>query len=100
MTKSFCSVEGEWNGVMLMQNTQQEKYSFYRYQKLPIMKKVRKLEDQTESTESHCLWKGVTFNLKIRDIDVAAEARYRLEERQTKFKKEGQGNSMGDKVVS
>ena len=28
------------------------------------------------------LWKDVTFNLKIRDIDVAAEARYRLEERQ------------------
>ena len=42
---------------------------------------MRKLEDQNEY-ESRCLWKDVTFNLKIRDIDVAAEARYRLEERQ------------------
>ena len=56
--------------------------AFIDTKKLPIMKKkVRKLEDQNEY-ESHCLWKGVTFNLKIRDIDVAAEARYRLEERQ------------------
>lgn len=28
------------------------------------------------------LWKDVTFNLKIRDIDAATEAKHRLEERQ------------------
>ena len=50
--------------------------------KLPIIKKkVRKLEDQNEY-ESRCLWKDVTFNLKIRDIDAATEAKHRLEERQ------------------
>ena len=50
--------------------------------KLPIIKKkVRKLEDQNKY-ESRCLWKDVTFNLKIRDIDAATEAKHRLEERQ------------------
>lgn len=38
-------------------------------------------------TSSSCpfyssLWKDVTFNLKIRDIDAATEAKHRLEERQ------------------
>uniref|UniRef100_A0A8D2I1E0 Uncharacterized protein n=1 Tax=Urocitellus parryii TaxID=9999 RepID=A0A8D2I1E0_UROPR len=55
---------------------------FVDTKKLPIIKKkVRKLEDQNEY-ESHCLWKDVTFNLKIRDIDAATEAKHRLEERQ------------------
>ena len=50
--------------------------------KLPIIKKkVRKLEDENKY-ESRCLWKDVTFNLKIRDIDAATEAKHRLEERQ------------------
>ena len=40
---------------------------------------MRKLEDQNEY-ESHCFWKDVTFNLKIRDID--AVTKHRLEERQ------------------
>ncbi|EPY84493.1 oxysterol-binding protein-related protein 9 isoform 7 [Camelus ferus] len=55
---------------------------FIDTKKLPIIKKkVRKLEDQNEY-ESRCLWKDVTFNLKIRDIDAATEAKHRLEERQ------------------
>ena len=68
---------------------------------MPILKKkVRKLEDQKEY-ESHCLWKDVTFNVKIRDIDAASEAKHRLEEKtkSRSLRKEGKGNSMGDKVV-
>ena len=80
--KSFCSIEGEWNGVMYAKHSTGGNAVFIDTKKLPIMKKkMRKLEDQNEY-ESRCLWKDVTFNLKIRDIDVAAEARYRLEERQ------------------
>ena len=53
---------------------------FIDTKKLPIIeRKVRKLEDQNEY-ESHCFWKDVTFNLKIRDID--AVTKHRLEERQ------------------
>ena len=53
---------------------------FIDNKKLPIMKKVRKLEDQNEY-ESRCLWKDVIFNLNQRHW-CSGEARYRLEERQ------------------
>ncbi|KAM9687337.1 oxysterol-binding protein-related protein 9 isoform 2-T2 [Trichechus inunguis] len=80
--KSFCSVEGEWNGVMYAKYATGENTVFIDTKKLPtIKKKVRRLEDQNEY-ESRCLWKDVTFNLKIRDIDAATEAKHRLEERQ------------------
>uniref|UniRef100_A0A8D2D4P4 Oxysterol-binding protein n=1 Tax=Sciurus vulgaris TaxID=55149 RepID=A0A8D2D4P4_SCIVU len=79
--KSFCSIEGEWNGVMYAKYATGENTVFVDTKKLPIIKKkVRKLEDQNEY-ESRCLWKDVTFNLKIRDIDKKkrAEARERKE---------------------
>ncbi|XP_057598054.1 oxysterol-binding protein-related protein 9-like [Hippopotamus amphibius kiboko] len=80
--KSFCSIEGEWNGVMYAKYSTGENVVFIDTKKLPIIKKkMRKLEDQNEY-ESRCLWKDVTFNLKIRDIDAATEAKRRLEERQ------------------
>ncbi|XP_008578666.1 PREDICTED: oxysterol-binding protein-related protein 9 [Galeopterus variegatus] len=80
--KSFCSIEGEWNGVMYAKYATGENTVFVDTKKLPIIKKkVRKLEDQNEY-ESRCLWKDVTFNLKVKDIDAATEAKHRLEERQ------------------
>ncbi|XP_072505541.1 oxysterol-binding protein-related protein 9 isoform X9 [Notamacropus eugenii] len=80
--KSFCSIEGEWNGVMYAKYATGENTVFIDTKKVPIIKKkVRKLEDQMEY-ESRCLWKDVTYNLKIRDIDAATEAKHRLEERQ------------------
>ncbi|XP_003340121.1 oxysterol-binding protein-related protein 9 isoform X10 [Monodelphis domestica] len=80
--KSFCSIEGEWNGVMYAKYATGENTVFIDTKKMPIVKKkVRKLEDQDEY-ESRCLWKDVTYNLKIRDIDAATEAKHRLEERQ------------------
>ncbi|XP_044156426.1 oxysterol-binding protein-related protein 9 isoform X4 [Bufo gargarizans] len=78
--KSFCSVEGEWNGVMYTKYANGENEVFIDTKKMPIVKKkVRKLEDQLEY-ESRRLWKDVTLNLKIRDIDAATEAKHRLEE--------------------
>uniref|UniRef100_A0A8C8R906 Oxysterol-binding protein n=1 Tax=Pelusios castaneus TaxID=367368 RepID=A0A8C8R906_9SAUR len=89
--KSFCSIEGEWNGVMYAKYATGESVDFIDTKKMPtIKKKVRKLEDQ-EEYESRCLWKDVTYNLKIRDIDAATEAKHRLEERQraeAKYRKE------------
>ncbi|XP_067323986.1 oxysterol-binding protein-related protein 9 isoform X5 [Anolis sagrei] len=80
--KAFCSVEGEWNGVMYTKHATGENVVFIDTKKMPIIKKkVRKLEDQ-EEYESRCLWKDVTYNLKIRDIDAATDAKHRLEERQ------------------
>uniref|UniRef100_A0A669EG26 Oxysterol-binding protein n=2 Tax=Oreochromis TaxID=8139 RepID=A0A669EG26_ORENI len=80
--KSFCSIEGEWNGVMYAKWVTGENTVFIDTKKMGIVKKrVRKLEDQLEY-ESRRLWKDVTLNLKIKDIDAATEAKHRLEEKQ------------------
>ncbi|KAK2540459.1 Osbpl9 [Columba guinea] len=80
--KAFCTIEGEWNGVMYAKYTTGENAVFIDTKKMPIIKKkVRKLEDQ-DDFESRCLWKDVTYNLVIRDIDAATAAKHALEERQ------------------
>ncbi|XP_027883422.1 oxysterol-binding protein-related protein 9 isoform X2 [Xiphophorus couchianus] len=80
--KSFCSVEGEWNGVMYSKLATGENTPFIDTKKIGIIKKkVRKLEDQLEY-ESRRLWGDVTLNLKLKDIDAATEAKHRLEEKQ------------------
>uniref|UniRef100_A0A8C2AD76 Oxysterol-binding protein n=1 Tax=Cyprinus carpio TaxID=7962 RepID=A0A8C2AD76_CYPCA len=80
--KSFCSIEGEWNGVMYSKLATGENTVFIDTKKMGIIKKkVRKLEDQLEY-ESRSLWKDVTVNLKLTDIDAATEAKHRLEEKQ------------------
>ncbi|NXN02773.1 OSBL9 protein, partial [Sylvia borin] len=62
--KPFCSIEGEWNGVMYAKYSTGENAVFIDTKKMPtIKKKVRKLEDQ-DDFESRCLWKDVTYNLK------------------------------------
>ncbi|KAG5276224.1 hypothetical protein AALO_G00129440 [Alosa alosa] len=80
--KSFCSIEGEWNGVMYAKWASGENNIFIDTKRIGIIKKkVRKLEDQLEY-ESRSLWKDVTLNLKLKDIDAATEAKHRLEEKQ------------------
>ncbi|KAM9326890.1 oxysterol-binding protein-related protein 9 [Gastrophryne carolinensis] len=86
--KSIYSIEGEWNGVMYTKLPNGENVVFIDTKKMPtVKKKVRKLEDQLEY-ESRRLWKDVTYNLKIRDIDAATEAKHSLEERQRAEAKE------------
>uniref|UniRef100_A0A8D0D0L0 Oxysterol-binding protein n=1 Tax=Sander lucioperca TaxID=283035 RepID=A0A8D0D0L0_SANLU len=80
--KSFCSIEGEWNGVMYAKWATGENTVFIDTKRIGIIKKkVRKLEDQLDY-ESRRLWRDVTLNLKQRDIDAATEAKHRLEEKQ------------------
>ncbi|KAM8888693.1 oxysterol-binding protein-related protein 9 isoform X4 [Synchiropus splendidus] len=80
--KSFCSIEGEWNGVMYAKWATGENTTFIDTKRLGIVKKkVRKLEDQLDY-ESRRLWRDVTLNLKRKDIDAATEAKHRLEEKQ------------------
>ncbi|XP_076008967.1 oxysterol-binding protein-related protein 9 isoform X3 [Genypterus blacodes] len=80
--KSYCSIEGEWNGVMYAKWATGENTVFIDTRKIGIIKKkVRKLEDQLEY-ESRRLWRDVTVNLKLKDIDSATEAKHRLEEKQ------------------
>ncbi|XP_055363987.1 oxysterol-binding protein-related protein 9 isoform X4 [Betta splendens] len=80
--KSYCSIEGEWNGIMFAKWATGENTVFIDTKKLGIVKKkVRKPEDQLEY-ESRRLWRDVTLNLKLKDIDAATEAKHRLEEKQ------------------
>uniref|UniRef100_A0A8C7NU60 Oxysterol-binding protein n=1 Tax=Oncorhynchus mykiss TaxID=8022 RepID=A0A8C7NU60_ONCMY len=92
--KSFCSIEGEWNGVMYAKWASGENSLFIDTKKMGcIKKKVRKLEDQLEY-ESRSLWKDVTVSLKSRDIDAATEAKHRLEEKQRGEARERKENEM------
>ncbi|XP_049443179.1 oxysterol-binding protein-related protein 9 isoform X5 [Epinephelus fuscoguttatus] len=80
--KSFCSIEGEWNGVMYAKWATGENTVFIDTKRIAIIKKkVRKLEDQLDY-ESRRLWRDVTLNLKLKDIDAATDAKHRLEEKQ------------------
>ncbi|MBN3282016.1 OSBL9 protein, partial [Polyodon spathula] len=92
--KSFCSIDGEWNGVMYAKWASGESNLFIDTKKMStIKKKVRKLEDQLEY-ESRSLWKDVTVNLKLRDIDAATEAKHSLEEKQRAEARERKENEM------
>ncbi|XP_041064233.1 oxysterol-binding protein-related protein 9 isoform X2 [Carcharodon carcharias] len=92
--KCFTSIEGEWNGVMYVKWSTGESSIFIDTKKLPIIKKkVRKLEDQ-EDFESRRLWKDVTHNLKVKDIDAATDAKHRLEERQRAEARERKENEV------
>ncbi|KAA0714238.1 Oxysterol-binding protein-related protein 9 [Triplophysa tibetana] len=92
--KSFCSIEGEWNGVMYAKWATGENTVFIDTKRIGIMnKKVRKLEDQLEY-ESRSLWKDVTLNLKLRDIEAATDAKHRLEEKQRAEARERKENEM------
>jgi hypothetical protein len=63
-----------WKGIECAKNRTGENMVFINTKKFPIIKnKVRKFEDQNEY-DCHCLWKDVTFNLKIRNTD-ATEAK-------------------------
>ncbi|XP_023674650.1 oxysterol-binding protein-related protein 9-like isoform X1 [Paramormyrops kingsleyae] len=80
--KSFCSIEGEWNGIMYAKWISGENSLFIDTKRMAIIKKkVRKLEDQLEY-ESRNLWKDVTKNLRLKDIDAATAAKHHLEEKQ------------------
>ncbi|CAL8348636.1 oxysterol-binding protein-related protein 9 isoform X2 [Gadus morhua] len=80
--KSFCAIEGEWNGVMYAKWASGENALFIDTKKMDIIKKkVRKLEDQLDY-ESRRMWRDVTLNLKLKDIDMATEAKHYLEEKQ------------------
>uniref|UniRef100_UPI00358E1CC2 oxysterol-binding protein-related protein 9 isoform X3 n=1 Tax=Myxine glutinosa TaxID=7769 RepID=UPI00358E1CC2 len=80
--KSFCSIEGEWNGVMHAKWENGDTEVFVDTKELSITKKrVRKLEDQ-EEFESRRLWREVTTSLKAGNMENATDAKHALEERQ------------------
>ncbi|KAB0397376.1 hypothetical protein E2I00_017701, partial [Balaenoptera physalus] len=63
--RSFCSLEGKWNGVKYAKYSTGGHTVFTETKKLPVIRR-----------------KAVSLDLKIRDIDAAIEARHKREERQ------------------
>lgn len=92
--KPFCNIEGEWNGVMYAKYTTGMNEVFVDTKKTPIIKKqVRELSEQ-EEMESRKLWRDVTYNLKVRNIEDATEAKRKLEQRQRDEAKERKEKSI------
>ncbi|XP_076462615.1 oxysterol-binding protein-related protein 9-like [Babylonia areolata] len=80
--KPFISIEGEWNGAMYAKHSSGMNEMFVDTKCLPIHKKrVRPLEQQGEY-ESRRLWREVTRQLKVKDVEGATEHKQALEQRQ------------------
>ncbi|XP_061423590.1 oxysterol-binding protein-related protein 9-like isoform X1 [Lethenteron reissneri] len=83
--KPFCSIEGEWNGVLFTKETNVPHGGgalFMDTRSLPTTKKkVRRVEEQ-QGNESRRLWREVTRSLRARDLEAATQAKHRVEERQ------------------
>jgi len=80
--KPVLKVDGEWNGKMMAKWATGKNEVFIDVAKTAIHPKVcRKVAEQGRF-ESRRLWKDVTYNLKINDIDAATVAKSGLEHRQ------------------
>ncbi|XP_064626227.1 oxysterol-binding protein-related protein 9-like isoform X2 [Lineus longissimus] len=80
--KSFCNIQGEWNGAMFAQFASGRNEIFVDTRNTPIMKKmVQKLEKQGDY-ESRRLWRDVTYSLKMKNVEKATEGKQKLEQRQ------------------
>jgi len=84
--KPFAEFEGEWNADFHWTETVNgEKCGpseFVDTRKIPTSRKLVKTIAQQEPTESRRLWKEVTDNLKINDIEKATTGKRRLEQKQ------------------
>jgi hypothetical protein len=82
--KSFCTVKGEWNGIMWAKFAQgvTQNEIFVDTTSMPIIKKQVKPIEQQLDFESRRLWKDVTFNLKARNVEAATDYKRRLEQQQ------------------
>uniref|UniRef100_A0A8C6T5Y6 Oxysterol-binding protein n=1 Tax=Neogobius melanostomus TaxID=47308 RepID=A0A8C6T5Y6_9GOBI len=72
--KSFCSIEGEWNGVMYAKSATGVSFISLNLNQGG--------EHQSSPFLYDVLWKDVTQNLKLKDIDAATDAKHSLEEKQ------------------
>ncbi|KAK3579132.1 hypothetical protein CHS0354_022152 [Potamilus streckersoni] len=86
--KPFCTIEGEWNGVMWAKYDTGMNEVFVDTCKIPVVKKKVKLSDSQTEFESRRLWRDVTYNLKIKDVEKATDFKHQLEHRQREEAKE------------
>ncbi|GAB1607369.1 oxysterol-binding protein-related protein 9-like isoform X1 [Argonauta hians] len=92
--KPFCNIEGEWNGVMYAKHSSGMNEVFVDTKRTPIVKKKVQELDKQDAMESRSLWKDVTYNLKIKNISSATEAKHVLEQRQRDEAKERKEKSL------
>ncbi|CAG5096752.1 Oidioi.mRNA.OKI2018_I69.XSR.g14762.t1.cds [Oikopleura dioica] len=96
--KPFAEFEGEWNADFhWTENVNGEKRGpneFVDTRKIPVSRKFVKSISQQEPTESRRLWKDVTENLKINDIEKATTGKRRLEQKQRDERKYREENKI------
>lgn len=84
--KPFAEFEGEWNAdyhwTEQIGNERKGPNEFVDTRKISTMRKLVKSLHHQEPTESRRLWKEVTENLKINDIDKATVGKRKLEQKQ------------------
>lgn len=86
--KSYLSVDGEWNARMFGKEAGGKNeclFDAHTCKKFP--KHVQSIEGQLE-TESRRMWRKVTDNLRVNNIDQATEGKRFLEDRQRKDARE------------
>nr|XP_006816195.1 PREDICTED: oxysterol-binding protein-related protein 9-like [Saccoglossus kowalevskii] len=86
--KPFLTVTGEWNGVMMAKWANGTTETFIDTTTMKTYKKKVKPIDQQGEFESRRLWKDVTYNLKMKNMDATTAAKHKLEERQRAERKE------------
>ena len=67
--KPILKVDGEWNGKMMAKWAGGKNEVFIDVNKLPLYPKLCKPVTQQSRNESRRLWKNVTYNLKVKNIN-------------------------------
>lgn len=92
--KPFLSIAGEWNGVMQAKWANGMTEVFVDTKSIPIIKKRVKPLVEQELYESRKLWRNVTTALRLRNVEVATEAKFSLEQHQREEAKERLANGL------
>jgi len=81
-SKPFAEFEGNWNAEYHWTMEKEGPNEFVDTRTIDTKNKMVKVLSQQEPTESRRLWKDVTENLKINDIEKATVGKRRLEQKQ------------------
>ncbi len=79
--KVLNTIEGDWNGTMLLKSGKKIEILINTQSMPQIRKKTRKLKEQCE-TESRRIWKDVTYSLRTKQLEKATSNKQKIEAKQ------------------
>ncbi|RNA17114.1 oxysterol-binding -related 9 isoform X7, partial [Brachionus plicatilis] len=88
--KVLHTIEGEWNGTMFIKTGKKQEIFLSTNNAVSYKKKTRSLVEQLDN-ESRKLWKEVSYYLHTKQIELATDAKQRIEQKQrdeSKLRKE------------